>query len=399
MFSPTFSWRFANNLVKNIPERLSMKLFCHCSTTWLWMNESWNFWITQDWHRWEIPWTTGWKNCQNMGVVYDQAQAQPISLENKENLWKTGLLRDNMPEKLVNTLLYLIGVHLALHACEEHKVLKLGGFSQFKLKYNYDTDSKYLEYTEHQSKNHQGGLKSLHSKPKVVRAFENKTQLEHCLVRIFEKYIAKCPSHNPKCSKDLYLHPLAKPPNPHVWYSCQPLGLSTLSKVIAKLCDAAGMVGRYSNHSLHSTAVTRMYDQKMDEQQITEVTSHKSIAVRNYKRTSMDKQHEVSEVLYGKWKNQPSATVTKEEAKEWTVKLMLLINMEMCSKQMCVFSLWSIWKYPKVDIQSPVLNFQQPEITVSPVINLHTSELSRNDQGQIVLPPIKITLTININAP
>ncbi len=121
------------------------------------------------------------------------------------------------------------------------------------------------EYIEHSSKNNQGGLRSLHSKPKVVCAFENKEQPKCCLVCIFEKYVEKQLSHDPKCSKDLYLWPLAKPLNPHMWYSCQPISLSTLSKVIAKLCDAAGMVRRYSNHSLRSTAATHMYDQKMDK--------------------------------------------------------------------------------------------------------------------------------------
>ena len=40
-------------------------------------------------------------------------------------MWNTGLLGDDSPEKLVNTLLYLIGVHFALRACDEYKVLKV----------------------------------------------------------------------------------------------------------------------------------------------------------------------------------------------------------------------------------------------------------------------------------
>lgn len=175
-----------------------------------------------------------------------------------------------------------------------------------------------------------------------------------------------------------------------------------MSKVIAKLCDAAGMVGRYSNYSLCLTAATHMYDWKIDEQQITEVTGHKSVVVRNYKRMSMTKQCEVSDVLYGKHKTAPSATISKAEANfelgidsqgvlsgfqsnvvKTDIALHPMVNMET----------------PKVDIKVPVFNFQQPEITVNPVVNLCMLDLSRNDQGQIILPPIKVTLTININAP
>ena len=106
-------------------------------------------------------------------------------------MWQTGLLGDDTREKLVNTLLYLIRLHFALHACDEHKALKVGSFGNFKIKVDYDTNMHYLEYTEHQSKNHQGRLKSLHDKPKVVRAFENKEQPQWCIVHIYEKYLAK----------------------------------------------------------------------------------------------------------------------------------------------------------------------------------------------------------------
>ncbi len=131
------------------------------------------------------------KELSKQGVIWERSQAKPISIDEEDKMWKSGLLSDDTPEKLVNTLLYLIGVHFVLRACEEHKALKVSGFSQFKLKFDYNSDIKYLEYTEHQSKNHQGRLKSLHNKPRVVCAFQNKENPEHYLVRLFEKYLAK----------------------------------------------------------------------------------------------------------------------------------------------------------------------------------------------------------------
>lgn len=64
-------------------------------------------------------------------------------------MWQAGILRDDTPEKLVNTLLYLIGIHFALHACDEHKSLKVGAFSQLKIKVNPETNLRYLEYVKH----------------------------------------------------------------------------------------------------------------------------------------------------------------------------------------------------------------------------------------------------------
>ncbi len=100
-------------------------------------------------------------------------------------MWGTGLLGDDTPEKLVNTVLYLIGVHFALRACDEHKALKVGAWSQLRVKID-DVMQKYLEYTEHKSKSFQGGLKSLHDNLKIVCAFENTEQPKCCLVRIYK---------------------------------------------------------------------------------------------------------------------------------------------------------------------------------------------------------------------
>ena len=230
---------------------------------------------------------------------------------------------------------------------------------------------------------------------------------EWCIVHIFEKYLAKHPSQDPKYSKDLYLRLRAKPTNVGCWYSCQPLGLGTLSKVIAKLCHTGSLEGWYSNHSLCSTAATRMYDSNLDEQQITEVTGHKSVAVQNYKCTSMTKQQEVSDILYGqKKKTVPSATVSKapEKLEENTQgHFDLRINSQAMpihdkkkTSPITVMPTVNV-NVSKVDINEPVLTMNQPKITISPVINLHAQDLPRNTEGHIQLPKIDVALTININ--
>ncbi len=108
------------------------------------------------------------------GVIHECQQSKPISVEEENMMWQTGLLGDDTPEKLVNILLYLISLYFALCACDKHKALKVGSFGQFKIKVDYKTNLHYLEYMEHQSKSYQGGLKSLYDKPKVVQAFENR---------------------------------------------------------------------------------------------------------------------------------------------------------------------------------------------------------------------------------
>jgi len=58
-----------------------------------------------------------------------------------------------------------------------------------------------------------------------------------------------------------------------------------------------GVIGMFTLHSLRATCATRMYIHGLDEQRIKEITEHTSIAVRSYKRTSLDQQMESSFIL------------------------------------------------------------------------------------------------------
>ncbi len=170
--------------------------------------------------------------------------------------------------------------------------------------------------------------------------------------------------------------------------------MGMLSKVIAKLCQAAGLPGHYSNHSLRSTTATRLYDQNLDEQQISEITGHKSVAIRNYKRILLDKQRQISEVLYGK-KPKVSATsmITSEEA---SFDLGMNSQVQPVKMEVNINPTVNV-NVSKVAIDTPVVNIHQLEVTVSPVINLNAADLVKTSDGMIQLLSIKVTLTININ--
>ena len=68
---------------------------------------------------------------------------------------------------------------------------------------------------------------------------------------------------------------------------------------MAELAKKAGLIGNFSNHSLRATAASQLYNANVDEQLISEVTGHRSNAVRGYKRTSSDQLKSVSNILYG----------------------------------------------------------------------------------------------------
>ena len=67
---------------------------------------------------------------------------------------------------------------------------------------------------------------------------------------------------------------------------------------LARMCKAAGIGGFKTNHSLHATAATQLYQAGLDEQLIMETTGHQSLdGVCNCKRTSVEQQQVVSDIL------------------------------------------------------------------------------------------------------
>ncbi len=106
------------------------------------------------------------------------------------------------------------------------------------------------------SKTRQGGLRHRRIEPKCVRAYENRSNLSRCIVRLYQKYVSHRPSDKRCSSASFYLRPLQKPMG-IVWYSCQPVGINQLAKTAQRLCTAAGLSGRRTNHSLRA-AVQRL---------------------------------------------------------------------------------------------------------------------------------------------
>ena len=74
-------------------------------------------------------------------------------------------------------------------------------------------------------------------------------------------------------------------------FSDAPVGENRIHSFVKDLTTKAGIPGYYTNHSLHATGCTCMYNDDIDEQVIQEISGHRSLTVRSYKRTC-DKQRE-----------------------------------------------------------------------------------------------------------
>ena len=131
-------------------------------------------------------------------------------------------------------------------------------------------------------KTNKGGLKHRKVTPKEVDLYPI-DNLEWCPVRIIMKYLQLLPKQG-NC-ESYYLQSKRKFQS-HCWYQNRPAGVNKLRDVVKDVCKLAGIPGIFTNHSLRSNAVTKMYRIYIDEQWIVEITGHRSLAVRSYKRTS-----------------------------------------------------------------------------------------------------------------
>ncbi|CAG2247141.1 unnamed protein product [Mytilus edulis] len=224
-------------------------------------------------------------------------QADVISVDEETSLYDKGILGVDNPQQLLDTLLYLCGLHFALRGGTEHRRLRLNSNPQITGPFQ-DKDAKlrYLLYKEDVSKANAGGLKHRKVVPKCVRAFENPENRNKCIVTVFEKYKSLCPANGGKDC--FYLTPL-KHIKDGQWYSNNPIGHNTLQGTVKRLCASIGLTGKRTNHSLRASAATRLYNAGIEEQRVAETTGHRSNAVRVYKRTSADQQLEASNILYG----------------------------------------------------------------------------------------------------
>ena len=91
-------------------------------------------------------------------------------------------------EILYYTLVWAFGVQFALRAGQEHQDLRFKS-SQLCLEHD-ESGCKFLQYTEDVSKNNYVGLCHLRVERKVVRAYKSLTNLEHCPVELYMKYLS-----------------------------------------------------------------------------------------------------------------------------------------------------------------------------------------------------------------
>ncbi len=159
------------------------------------------------------------------------------------------------PEQLLHTVVFTLGLYLALWAGKEHRALRSPGFNS-QIKIVHSGNETYLEYTEDIGlKTNKGGLRQHKFQMKHVPIYPiaNKS---HCPVNVFLTYVGKL-NPNRMCPA-WYLWP-KKLYTLTDWYLDALVGVNTLTGVVKNLCWKAGIKGKYTNHSLRAMCTTHLY--------------------------------------------------------------------------------------------------------------------------------------------
>ena len=141
------------------------------------------------------------RHAMGMGV---RRSSEVISLANESKLFNSGTLGDGNASQLLQTIIYMVGLHCALRGGDEHNNLRRPGCNP-QIKLEHDTRGiECLVYTEDPlQKNNQGGL-TCKVKPKVVNIYPANDK-SRCPVYLYKKYVGLLPE-TLRCKK-LYLRP------------------------------------------------------------------------------------------------------------------------------------------------------------------------------------------------
>ena len=124
------------------------------------------------------------------------------------------------------------------------------------------------------------------------------SQGTRCHVYILSKYISKVPQ-DAVVKDNFYLQPLSTIPKcPNKPFSCTPVPRNTLAKAVGEMCTKANISGHKTNHSLHATSCSKLFQAGVPEKVIQQRIGHLSLqGMCHYERTTSQQQQAVSRIL------------------------------------------------------------------------------------------------------
>lgn len=229
------------------------------------------------------------KDLKKKGLGNKPHAAHPVEAEEIEKMWSSGAIGLQNPRALLHLVWWNNVTHLGMRGFKEQHDCQLSDFTMTE---------QYVEYTERQTKNRQGGEGSAR---KRARKYNNKIWKtdggERDPFRAFVEYVG----HRPKGDNvpgNFFLTPV-KNPTSSVWYKTIPVGQNTLGKQMKSIASIASLDGKFTNSSGRKTVIQTLRDD-FDPLEISELTGHANPeSISSYSHNPLDKQRRMSNTLAG----------------------------------------------------------------------------------------------------
>ena len=194
-------------------------------------------------------------------------------------------------------------------ARDEHRRVKFG---DFQVKVESD-QTKYVEWvTERGSKTRTGESEFVPDRPINPKMFA--TGGQKCRVFAFEEYVRRRPVEMNSDDAPFYLAAKSKPVS-HTWFKKQPLGVNSLGAFMKEMAQAAGLDGRYTNHSARRTMISTVRKEDVEPLNIIGLAGQRNLkSLDSYSEASEQQQKEMSHKISGL--HHDTRTIAETHSKE-----------------------------------------------------------------------------------
>lgn len=221
------------------------------------------------------------------GLALPQREAQPVAEEEENKIWETGVFGESDATSLQRTVFFYNCKLFGLRAADEHRELTTDQFSD-----GMDENGEYIEFHGKTNKTYSGSLRQRKIQPKVIRHHDRGSGIVH----LYKLYLSSLKDDSE--NREFYKRPLPRVGENKIRFGESVVGINKLRTFMKNICAAAGLKGRYTNHSGKKTCATSLYQKGVPEQEIMRRTGHRSLAgLRKYQKPSNEMLCGVSDVL------------------------------------------------------------------------------------------------------
>ncbi|XP_078363476.1 uncharacterized protein KIAA1958-like [Oculina patagonica] len=210
--------------------------------------------------------------------------SNPLSKEDRVELFKRGFLGSHNPQSLQATIWLNNTLHFGMRSRQEHYDLKWGDVTE-----KTTLDGKvYLIMEERLSKGRDGAVAGTHSdrdfKPKMFASGE-----ENCPVETYRVYRQRRPEPMLDKNSPFYLQPIVNPKG-EIWYKNQRLGINSLGKLLKEIGEKAGLNEEKNirNHSARKTMLNDLCEANVPSYRIIQLSGHIHV---QYTRPDTDRKN------------------------------------------------------------------------------------------------------------